>query len=82
MGTLPNYKEIVELLKKGADVEDQEKIMKLRETAIDLKEENVSQPFCPNCWENDKKAIHLLRGDDRSSCPNVASFFIVVELTH
>ena len=40
MGALPNYKEFVELIKKGSTVEAQEKIMEVRETAIDLK--NVS----------------------------------------
>ena len=37
---LPTYKDIVELLKKGATVEAQEKIMALREGALELQEEN------------------------------------------
>ncbi|MBX9958852.1 MAG: hypothetical protein K2Y15_01835 [Burkholderiaceae bacterium] len=37
---LPSYKDIVELLKKGATVEAQEQIMALREGAIALQEEN------------------------------------------
>ncbi|MDO9559856.1 MAG: hypothetical protein Q7I89_09270 [Syntrophales bacterium] len=37
---LPTYKDIVELLKKGATVEAQEQIMALREGALLLQEEN------------------------------------------
>ena len=37
---LPTYKDIVELLKKGATVEAQEQIMALREGALMLQEEN------------------------------------------
>lgn len=37
---LPSYKDIVELLKKGATVEAQEQIMALREGALILQEEN------------------------------------------
>jgi regulator of replication initiation timing len=39
---LPNYKDIVELMKKGATVEAQEKIMELREAVIELQEENLA----------------------------------------
>jgi len=39
---LPNYKEIVELLKKGTTIEAQEKIMELREAALSLQEENIN----------------------------------------
>jgi hypothetical protein len=38
---IPSYKDIVELIKKGATVEAQEKIMELREGALELQEENV-----------------------------------------
>jgi len=38
---LPTYKEIVDLVKKGATVEAQEKIMALREAALELQEENL-----------------------------------------
>ncbi len=38
---LPRYKDIVELIKKGATVEAQEKIMELREAALALQEENA-----------------------------------------
>lgn len=39
---IPNYKDIVDLIKKGATVEAQEKIMELREGALELQEENFS----------------------------------------
>jgi hypothetical protein len=42
MISLPDYKTIVELIKKGATIEAQEMIMSLREAAVDLKEENVA----------------------------------------
>ena len=38
--SLPGYKEIVDLVKKGATIEAQEKIMELRERSIELQEEN------------------------------------------
>jgi hypothetical protein len=37
---LPRYKDIVDLLKKGSTIEAQEKIMSLREGALELQEEN------------------------------------------
>jgi len=39
--SLPNYKDIIDLIKKGATLEAQQKIMQLREAAIDLQEENL-----------------------------------------
>jgi len=42
MAILPNYKDIVELLKKGSTIEAQEKIMELREGALELQEENIN----------------------------------------
>lgn len=39
---LPTYKEIVDLIKKGATIEAQEKIMELREAALGLQEENFT----------------------------------------
>ena len=41
MALLPNYKNIVELLKKGSTIEAQEKIIELREGALSLQEENI-----------------------------------------
>jgi len=42
MSILPTYKDISELLKKGLTIEAQEKIMELREAAIELQEENFT----------------------------------------
>ena len=39
--SLPRYKEIVELIKKGSTLEAQEKIMVLREATLELQEENI-----------------------------------------
>lgn len=39
---LPTYKDIVDLIKKGATIEAQEKIMELREAALGLQEENFT----------------------------------------
>ncbi len=38
---LPTYKDIVDLLKKGATIEAQEKIMELREAALEIQNENL-----------------------------------------
>ena len=38
---IPNYKDIVDLLKKGATIEAQEKILELREGAMQIQEENL-----------------------------------------
>ena len=39
---LPSYKDIVELIKKGATVEAQEQLMALREAALALQEDNLA----------------------------------------
>lgn len=41
MSPLPDYKTIVDLIKKGSTIEAQEQIMELREAAIALKAENT-----------------------------------------
>ncbi len=38
---IPNIKEIFELIKKGATIEAQQKIIELKETIISLQEENL-----------------------------------------
>jgi hypothetical protein len=38
---LPGYKDIIELVKTGATIEAQEKIMELRQAALDGQEENI-----------------------------------------
>jgi hypothetical protein len=42
MGTLPSYKEIIDLIRKDVTYEAQVKIMELRETNLSLQEENIS----------------------------------------
>lgn len=100
-----NFKEIFEIIKKGATLEAQEKITELREVVLKLQEENLifkqriaqfekqlelsskltfkypfyfieddNNPFCPRCWESDKKTIHLTGpintpSGDRYDCP-------------
>jgi hypothetical protein len=39
---LPNYKDIYELVKTGATIEAQEKIMELRQAAMDAQEDNIA----------------------------------------
>lgn len=39
---LPSFGEIVDLIKKGATIEAQEKVMELRTAALALQEENIS----------------------------------------
>lgn len=41
MTLLPNYKDIIDLIKKGSTIEAQEKIMELRQAALTIQEENV-----------------------------------------
>ena len=41
MSSLPDYKEIVELIKSGSTAEAQEKVMALRIAALELQEENL-----------------------------------------
>jgi len=38
---LPGYKDIIELVKAGATIEAQEKIMELRQSALTIQEENI-----------------------------------------
>ena len=40
--TIPNYQDIVALLKKGLTMEAQEKIMELREAALEFQNENLA----------------------------------------
>lgn len=41
LSVLPKYQDIIDLIKKGATVEAQEKIIELREAALGLQEENL-----------------------------------------
>jgi hypothetical protein len=42
MTAIPSYSDIVDLIKKGATIKAQEKIMELRETALRLQEDNIA----------------------------------------
>jgi len=42
MGFFPNYKDIIELIRKGSTVEAQKKVMEFKEVALALEEENLS----------------------------------------
>lgn len=107
MSLMPNFKDIVELVKKGSNLEAQEKIMELREYVIEVQEENFKlkteveeirsnaelsskltftrpfyymqndeTPYCPKCWENDNKAIHLFeKFGVRFDCPQCKTIF-------
>ena len=78
MSALPSYTDIVSLIKKGATIEAQEKIMELREACVALQDENHAMR------ENIKKLEEALRfkeqlefrkpfyyaeGDDQPFCP-------------
>jgi len=38
---IPSYKDIIDLIKAGATIEAQEKIMELRQSALNIQEENI-----------------------------------------
>jgi intein-encoded DNA endonuclease-like protein len=42
MPLLPNYKDIVELIRKGSTIEAQKKILELNEAVLKLQEENLA----------------------------------------
>lgn len=63
---LPTYKEIIELVKAGATIEAQEKIMALRQSALDLKEENMRLRGRVSELEAE---VRELQGADGEICP-------------
>jgi hypothetical protein len=75
---LPSYKEIIDLLKKGATVEAQEQIMELREAALALQEENLSLREKVKALEDSlaikgqlrfDRSVYWLRGDGSEEGP-------------
>ena len=75
---IPNYKEIIDLIKKGATIEAQEKIMELRETMIELQQENIElQQKVKHLEEiinkkllmNFKTPFYYMNGDSIPHCP-------------
>jgi len=65
---LPKYKEIVDLLKKGATLEAQEKIMELRESAFELQEHNLELKEEIRSLKQELSEIKECRGEPCPSC--------------
>lgn len=76
---IPKYKDIVDLMKKGATVEAQEKIMDLREGVLELQEENailkeenrklIGKINVRDYIEFEKGLYWLWQEDDLGDCP-------------
>lgn len=75
---IPNYKEIVDLVKKGATIEAQEKIMELREVTMEFQQENIElQKRVKELEEivskkqsmKFKSPFYYVDGDDIPHCP-------------
>lgn len=66
--SLPKYKDIMELLKKGATFKAQEKIMELRESAFDLQEQNLELKEEVRSLKKELDDIKQLRGEPCPSC--------------
>ena len=73
---LPNYKDIVELLKKGATIEAQEKIMELREAALTIQEENI---YLKNQVLELQEKVRKLESFEGEPCPKCRKPAWVVE---
>ena len=75
---LPKFKDTVELVKKGATVEAQEKIMELREEFLELREQNLALREAVSSLESQLSDKHSMRfespfyykdGDKTPFCP-------------
>ncbi len=75
---IPKYKEIVDLVKKGATLEAQEKIMELREFVLELQEENLSlrnriteleTELASKTSLNFESKVYFKEGDNIPFCP-------------
>jgi predicted RecB family endonuclease len=73
---LPGYKEIIELVKVGATIEAQEKIMELRQAALSIQEENVQ---LRNRVLELEERIKTLERADGDPCPRCRKKTWVVE---
>lgn len=78
MSIVPNFKDVVELIKIGSDIEAQEKIMELREYVLDIQEQN--QKLKSEISElkkladlssklSFKKPFYYIEGDETPYCP-------------
>ncbi|MGO9689910.1 MAG: hypothetical protein ACLP2X_15385 [Syntrophobacteraceae bacterium] len=65
MAILPGYKEIVDLIKKGATLEAQEKLIEYREAMLSLHEENLSLKAKIKQFEEDISIKQNLTFDGR-----------------
>lgn len=65
---LPSYKEILELIKTGATIEAQEKIMELRQSALALQEENIELRNQVIALQEQVKRLSAAEGDPCPSC--------------
>jgi len=65
---LPKYKEIMDLVKKGATLEAQEKIMELRESAFELQEQNLDLKEEIRSLKKELAQIKEFRGESCPSC--------------
>lgn len=63
----PSAKEIVELIKTGATIEAQEKVMELRLSAMEMQEENIR--LRSHVLELEEQ-IRELKSEDGEKCPN------------
>ena len=73
---LPSYKDIVELLKAGATIEAQEKIMELRQAALTIQEDNIQ---LRNRVLELEARIKELEGADGEPCPRCRKKSWIVE---
>jgi len=65
---LPNYKDIFDLVKAGATIEAQEKIMELRQSAMDAQEENIGLRQRVIELEQQVRELESLDGDPCPRC--------------
>ena len=75
---IPSYHDIIDLVKKGATIEAQEKIMELREAALTIQEENLELRKRVGKLENRiglteamefRKPFYFRTGDANAHCP-------------
>jgi hypothetical protein len=78
MSAIPGYKDIIQLIKTGATIEAQEKIMELRESALELQNDNLSlrarvieleQQIGSSTAMEFKKPFYFRAGDEHPFCP-------------
>ena len=73
---LPSYRDILELLKAGATIEAQERIMELRQSALAIQEENIE---LRNRILQLELRIKELESSEGESCPRCRKKAWIVE---